>query len=82
MVVVEDIIDSGLTIKYLQKHFHAYNPKSLRFAALLSKNNKVSLDFNIDWIGFNIDDGFFVGYGLDYMQLFRGMTSIKKLNKG
>ena len=82
IVIVEDIIDSGLTVRYLKKHFSAYNPKTLRFATLLYKDNKVSLDFKIDWIGFNIDDGFFVGYGLDYMQLLRGMENIKKINKG
>ena len=82
VVIVEDIIDSGLTVRFLKKHFSAYNPKTLRFATLLYKSKKVSLDFKIDWIGFNIDDGFFVGYGLDHMQLLRCMENIKKINKG
>ena len=81
VIIVEDIVDTGLSIKFLKTHFQALKPKSLKFATLLCKKNILGLDFNIDWIGFNIDDGFFVGYGLDYMQLYRGLPSIKKIIK-
>jgi len=81
VIVVEDIIDSGLSIDFLKKHIQTYNPSSLRFVTLLCRANLKKLDFIIDWIGFKIDNGFYVGYGLDYKQLLRGLSSIKKIKE-
>ena len=79
VIVIEDIVDTGISIDFLNRHFSELKPKTLKFASLLCKNNLTNLDFNLDWIGFEIKEGFFVGYGLDYKQRFRGLSSIKTI---
>jgi len=79
VIIVEDIIDSGLTMDYLHKHISAYNPKDITIVALLSKNNNYTLDFNIDIVGFEITSEFVVGYGLDLDQRFRQLDSLYRL---
>ena len=81
VIIVEDIIDSGLSINFLKNHIQTYKPNSLRFVTMLYRENLKKLDFIIDWIGFKIDNGFYVGYGLDYKQLLRGLPSIKKIKE-
>ena len=79
VVIVEDIIDSGLTMDYLHKHISAYNPKDITIVTLLSKNNNYKLNFNIDIVGFEITSEFVVGYGLDLDQRFRQLDSLYTL---
>ena len=79
VIIVEDIIDSGLTMNYLHKHISAYNPKDITIVTLLSKNNSYTLNFNIDIVGFKITSEFVVGYGLDLDQRFRQLDSLYTL---
>lgn len=76
IIVVEDIIDSGLSIKYIKNIIEENNPKSLRFASLLYKKDIAKLDFKIDYIGFKIPNKFVIGYGLDYAQKYRNLKGI------
>ena len=79
VIIVEDIIDSGLTMDYIHKHISAYNPKDITIVTLLSKNNSYTLNFNIDIVGFKITSEFVVGYGLDLDQRFRQLDSLYTL---
>ena len=79
VIIVEDIIDSGLTMDYLHKHISAYNPKDITIVTLLSKNNSYTLNFNIDIVGFKITSEFVVGYGLDLDHRFRQLDSLYTL---
>ena len=81
VLVIEDIVDTGLSLKFLKSRMEDADPKSLRFATFLYKPDVASTEINIDWIGFEIDDRFVVGYGLDYKQLYRGLPGIHALNK-
>ena len=75
IVIIEDIVDTGDTIsKIRNKMINKAN--SVAIAALLLKPNKAKLNFEIDWVGFEIPDEFVVGYGLDYNQKFRNLKSI------
>src|SRR5437763_1964063 len=65
VIIVEDIVDTGITLSYLQEILHARNPASLKTACLLSKPSRRQVDVAVEYIGFEIDDKFVVGYGLD-----------------
>ena len=80
VIVVEDIVDTGLSLKFLKHRIGEASPKSLRFASFLFKPEVASKDLKIDWIGFNIKDQYVVGYGLDLKQIFRGLTGIYLVN--
>ena len=69
VIVVEDIVDTGLSLNFLKHRMEEASPKSLRFATCLYKPNVASQDLSIDWVGFNIDDHYVVGYGLDLKQI-------------
>jgi hypoxanthine phosphoribosyltransferase len=76
IIVVEDIVDSGLSIKYIKDLILYHKPASLEFAALLYKKGTSRLDFDIKYIGFKIPDKFVVGYGLDHAQRYRNLKEI------
>ncbi len=76
VLVVEDIVDSGLSIKYLEDKINACQPKSLKFISLLRKRNSAKVDFNIDYLGFWIENEFVVGYGLDLAQKLRNLPAV------
>jgi hypoxanthine phosphoribosyltransferase len=76
VVIVEDIVDTGLTLHYLQEILRARNPKTLRTACLLSKPSRRKIDVQVDYIGFTIEDRFVVGYGLDYSEQYRNLPYI------
>lgn len=76
IIVVEDIIDSGLSVKYIRDMILSYNPATLEFVSLLFKNDINKLDFEIKYIGFKIPNKFVVGYGLDYAQKYRNLKQI------
>jgi hypoxanthine phosphoribosyltransferase len=79
VVIIEDIVDTGLTLNYLQDILRARNPKSLRTACLLSKPSRRKTDVKIEYIGFTIEDRFVVGYGLDYAERYRNLPHIAVL---
>jgi hypoxanthine phosphoribosyltransferase len=76
VVIVEDIVDTGLTLHYLQEILLARGPRSLRTACLLSKPSRRKIDVKVDYIGFTIEDRFVVGYGLDYAEQYRNLPYI------
>lgn len=76
VVIVEDIVDTGLTLTYLQDILRARGPRSLRTACLLSKPSRRKVNVTVDYIGFAIDDRFVVGYGLDHGERFRNLPYI------
>jgi hypoxanthine phosphoribosyltransferase len=76
IIIVEDIVDTGLTLHYLQDILKARAPKSVRTACLLSKPSRRRVDVQVDYIGFTIDDHFVVGYGLDYAEKYRNLPYI------
>ena len=76
VILVEDIIDSGLTIEFLYKHILSLFPKDITIVTLLSKKNSYKLNLNVDIIGFEIESDFIVGYGLDLNQRFRNLDSL------
>jgi hypoxanthine phosphoribosyltransferase len=79
VVIVEDIVDTGLTLSYLQKILSERHPKSLRTACLLSKPSRRKVDVAVEYIGFTIEDRFVVGYGLDYAEQYRNLPHIAVL---
>ena len=80
VVIVEDIVDTGLTLHYLQDILRRRHPASLRTACLLSKPSRRKVDVKVDFIGFTIDDHFVVGFGLDYAEKFRNLPYIGLLD--
>ena len=76
VLVVEDIIDTGITLQYLLRRLKARRPKSLRVVALLDKPGRRQVELKVDYIGFRIEDRFVVGYGLDYAEQFRNLPGI------
>lgn len=79
VIIVEDIVDSGLTLNYLHEILRARNPKSLRTACLLSKPSRRQVEVPVEYIGFSIEDHFVVGYGLDYAEQHRNLPHIAVL---
>ena len=76
VVIVEDIVDTGLTLTYLQDIIRARSPRHLRTACLLSKPSRRKIDVKVEYIGFTIEDKFVVGYGLDYAEQYRNLPYI------
>jgi hypoxanthine phosphoribosyltransferase len=76
VLIVEDIVDTGLTLHYLQEILRARGPNSLRTVCLLSKPARRLVDVRVEYIGFTIEDHFVIGYGLDYAELYRNLPYI------
>jgi hypoxanthine phosphoribosyltransferase len=76
VIIVEDIVDSGLTLNYLHEILRARNPRTLRTACLLSKPTRRRVQVPVEYIGFTIEDRFVVGYGLDYAEQYRNLPYI------
>jgi hypoxanthine phosphoribosyltransferase len=76
VLIVEDIFDTGLTIKYLVENLHAREPKSVKICSLLKKQGTAKVEMALDFIGFTIPDEFVVGYGLDVAERFRNLPMI------
>jgi hypoxanthine phosphoribosyltransferase len=81
VIIVEDIVDTGLTLTYLQDILRARAPKTLRTACLLSKPSRRVVDVTVEYIGFTIEDRFVVGYGLDYAEKYRNLSYIAMLDQ-
>ena len=80
VIVVEDIVDSGLSLQFLNKMLSAFEPASLCIATLLRKKSRMKVDVQIDFVGFDIEDKYVVGYGLDDRQVKRNLRSIYKID--
>jgi hypoxanthine phosphoribosyltransferase len=80
VIIVEDIVDTGLTLSYLQEILHARSPRSLRTACLLSKPSRRAVEVKVDYVGFTIEDRFVVGYGLDYAEQYRNLPYLATLD--
>ncbi|MDF2870246.1 hypoxanthine phosphoribosyltransferase [Anaerocolumna sp. AGMB13020] len=76
VLIVEDIIDSGNTLKYLVDLLYSRKPKSIKICTLLDKPDRRTAEVNVDYVGFQIPDEFVVGYGLDYTQKYRNLPYI------
>jgi hypoxanthine phosphoribosyltransferase len=76
VLLIEDIVDSGLTLKYIQDMLLARNPASLRTCTFLDKKSRRKTELKLDYIGFEIPDYYIVGYGLDYDNKFRNLPYI------
>jgi len=76
VILVEDILDTGLTLNFLKRVLFGHQPKSLRIAALLDKPSRRKQPINADYTGFSIPDEFVVGYGLDYAEKYRNLPDI------
>jgi hypoxanthine phosphoribosyltransferase len=80
VLLVEDIVDSGLTIQYLVKQLSKRKPRSVKVCTLLSKPERRIIDVPLAYIGFNIPDKYVVGYGLDYQQKYRNLPYLAVLD--
>lgn len=76
VLVVEDILDTGLTLKYLLENLSSRNPTSLKLCVLLRKDIPETRDFHVDYLGFTVPNRFLVGYGLDYQERYRHLPYI------
>lgn len=76
ILVVEDIVDTGLTLAYLQENLSTRHPRSVKVATLLSKPDRRKVEVSVDYLGFTIEDRFVVGYGLDFDGIFRNLRYI------
>jgi hypoxanthine phosphoribosyltransferase len=76
VLVVEDIVDTGLTLNYLVRLLQARGPKGIKVAALLSKPSRRLVPIEVDYLGFEVDDQFVIGYGLDHNQRYRNLKDI------
>jgi len=79
IVVVEDVVDSGISIEFMKRLVMKENPASFRVVTLLLKKSVAKVDFPIDYVGFEIPPEFVIGYGLDYAQKVRNLKSIYRL---
>ena len=81
VIIVEDIIDTGLTLKYLYENLVARGPESLKTCCCLDKPLRRKVEFSADYVGFEVPDEFIVGYGLDYAQKYRNLDFLGALKK-
>ncbi len=81
VIIVEDIVDTGLTLDYLYQYFSNHNPASVKVCAFLDKPEAHQVDLKIDYLGFEIGNEFVVGYGLDYAQNYRNLPYIGILKR-
>lgn len=81
VVIVEDIIDSGLTLKHVKEMLLQRHPKSLKVCALIDKRARREVEFEGDYVGFTIEDGFVVGYGIDHAERHRNLPEIYVVEK-
>lgn len=81
VLIVEDIVDSGLTLQYLVENFKTRHPKSIKICTLLNKTERRKVDVPVDYIGFKVPDEFIVGYGIDYAERYRNLPYIGILKR-
>lgn len=76
VLVIEDIVDTGLSLKFLVEHLRAHKPASLKVCALVDKKARREVEVQVDYTGFSMDDGFIVGYGIDFNEQYRALPEI------
>ncbi len=76
VIVVDDIFDTGLTLRFAADHVASRGARSVRTLTLLAKSNGHAVDLRADWIGFDVPAGFYIGYGLDFAGRYRGLPDI------
>jgi hypoxanthine phosphoribosyltransferase len=76
VLIVEDILDSGLTLSHLVAHFQRKNPKSVKICAFIDKRERRQVDLPVDYICHTVKKGFLVGYGLDYAEAYRNLPGV------
>ncbi len=81
VLLVEDIVDSGFTVDFLKKRLSKKGPASLKVCALLDKPERRKINVPVDYVGFTVPNGYVVGYGLDYREMFRNLPYIAVLPK-
>jgi hypoxanthine phosphoribosyltransferase len=81
VLLVEDIVDSGLTVQHLMKSLAKKKPRSIKVCTLLSKPNRRVVDVHVEYVGFKIPDQYVVGYGLDYQQKYRNLPYLAVLDQ-
>jgi len=81
IIIVEDIVDTGLSLKYIEELFSEKSPNSMKVVSLLVKPGSLKYDVKIDYIGFRVPDKFVIGYGLDFAQKYRNLRGIYVLNE-
>jgi hypoxanthine phosphoribosyltransferase len=79
VIIVEDIVDTGLTLSRIVERFKTENPRSIRICALIDKQERREVAVNVDYCGFPVEQGFLVGYGLDYDEQYRYLPDIYSL---
>lgn len=79
LLIVEDIIDTGMTLTYLIEHLKKKNPASIKICTLLDKPERRKYKVDVDYVGFEIPDKFVVGYGLDYNEIYRNLPYIGEI---
>ena len=79
VIIVEDIIDSGKTLKFFVEHLKNKNPKSIKICTFLDKHERREVDIKADYVGFDIPCGFVVGYGLDYAEKYRELPYLAEV---
>jgi len=81
VILVEDIVDTGLTVKFLLEHLKLHKPKIVKVCAFIDKRERRKVDMPIDYVGFVVERGFLVGYGLDYAEKYRHLPSVYEVIK-
>ncbi len=81
VLIVEDIVDSGLTLQYLTKTLRSRNPAKIKACCLFDKPERRQVDYHADYVGFTVPDVFIVGYGLDYAEKYRNLKYIGELKR-
>ncbi len=81
VIIFDDIIDTGLTYKKIIKHLKTKNPREIKTCALFNKPSKRLTELKVDYVGFDIDDHFVVGYGIDFNENHRTLKDVAKINK-
>ena len=80
VLLIEDIVDTGTTMAWLQDHFRQSPAKTVRICSLIDKKERRSVPVDVDYVGFSLDNGFLVGYGLDCAEKFRNLPAIYSLD--
>ncbi len=82
IIIIEDIVDTGVTLSYLKKYLEDRNPKSVKICTMLDKPSRRRADIIPDYIGYEVEDLFIIGYGLDYDQKYRNLPYVSYLEPG
>ncbi|NPA38914.1 MAG: hypoxanthine phosphoribosyltransferase [Thermodesulfobacteria bacterium] len=81
VILVEDIIDTGITVAYLKEYLKKFSPKVIKVCALINKLERRAVPVEIDYVGFEVEKGFLVGYGLDFAEKYRHLPEVYEIVK-